>query len=158
MIEVSENIYREATLFLIFLGTGCLLVAVYDVLRILRRLIPHGKWILAVEDILYWMGTAIFLFILLCRENEGLLRGFCLGAAVAGMFLYNQTLSPVLVKYISRGIRFVFRLVGKPVKIMGRQMLRPVRYLSKYIIRALHHWKRVGKKTYRTIKMALCKR
>lgn len=158
MIEVSESIYREAALFLMFLGTGCFLVVVYDVLRILRRLIPHGKWILAVEDILYWMGTAVFLFILLCRENEGLLRGFCLGGAAVGMFLYNQLLSPVLVRYISGGIRAVFRLVGKPVKIIGRQVLRPVRYLSKYIIRALHHWKRVGKETYRTIKMALCKR
>lgn len=157
MIEVSEAIHREAVLFLIFLGTGCGLVAVYDVLRILRRLFPHGTWWVAAEDILYWLATAIFLFALLCRENDGLLRGFCLGATLAGMFLYNQTLSPVLVKYISRGIRFLAKMVGKPVKIIGGWVLRPVRFLSRYILRALRHGKRVGRRTYRTIKMALCK-
>lgn len=158
MIEVSEAIRREAVLFLIFLGTGCALVAAYDVLRILRRLIPHGKWWLAAEDILYWLATAVFLFALLCRENEGLLRGFCLGATLAGMFLYNQTLSPILVKYISRGIRFLVKVAGKPIKIIGGWVLRPLRFLSRYILRVLRHGKRVGRRTCRTIKMALCKR
>ncbi len=158
MIEVSEAIHREAVLFLIFLGTGCALVAAYDVLRILRRLIPHGKWLMAAEDILYWLAAAIFLFALLCRENEGLLRGFCLGATVAGMLLYNQTLSPVLVKYISKGIRFLAKLAGKPVKIIGGWVLRPVRFLSRYILRVLRRGKRAGRRTFRTIKMALCKR
>lgn len=98
MIEVSPNITREALLLVFFTASGGLLIFVYDILRIVRQLIPHKPWIVAFEDILYWLGCALYIFIMLCRENEGLIRGFIMGAILLGMLLYNHLLSPYIIR------------------------------------------------------------
>ena len=53
---MSEGIGMEAYFLChaIVLGAGLLLL--YDLLRILRRLMPHKKLPVALEDIVYWPG------------------------------------------------------------------------------------------------------
>ena len=60
----------------------------YDVIRIFRRLIPHGTAAVAVEDILYWLICGVSIFRMLYLENSGAIRGFA--AVVLGMLLYLQ--------------------------------------------------------------------
>lgn len=76
MIEISPEISGEALRFLLFMLAGILLILAFDLLRILRRLIPHRTGVVAVEDMLYCIGSAIFIFVMLCRENDGAIRGF----------------------------------------------------------------------------------
>lgn len=76
MIEISPEISGEALRFLLFMLAGILLILAFDLFRILRRLIPHRTGVVAVEDMLYCIGSAIFIFIMLCRENDGAIRGF----------------------------------------------------------------------------------
>ena len=71
MIEISPEISGEALRFLLFMLAGILLILAFDLFRILRRLIPHRTGVVAVEDMLYCIGSAIFIFIMLCRENDG---------------------------------------------------------------------------------------
>ena len=75
MIEISPEISGEALRFLLFMLAGILLILAFDLFRILRRLIPHRTGVVAVEDMLYCIGSAIFIFIMLCRENDGAIRG-----------------------------------------------------------------------------------
>ena len=62
----------------------------YDVIRIFRRLIPHGTAAVAVEDILYWFICGVSIFRMLYLENSGAIRGFAIAAVVLGMLLYLQ--------------------------------------------------------------------
>ena len=96
MIEISPEISGEALRFLRFILTGILLILAFDLLRILRRLIPHRTGMVAVEDMLYCTGSAIFIFIMLCRENDGAIRGFCMLGMSVGMLLCNYAISPWL--------------------------------------------------------------
>ena len=100
MIEISPEISGEALRFLRFMLVGFLLILAFDLLRILRRLIPHRTGMVAVEDMLYCIGSAIFIFIMLCRENDGAIRGFCMLGMSVGMLLCNYAISPWLVKGI----------------------------------------------------------
>lgn len=72
MMSVSESILQEADFFAVSIVSGCLLVFLYDVLRVLRRLLPHGTILIAVEDIIYWMVCAFFIFAMLYQKNDGL--------------------------------------------------------------------------------------
>ena len=62
----------------------------YDVIRIFRRLIPHGTAAVAVEDILYWLICGVSIFRMLYLENSGVIRVFAIAAVVLGMLLYLQ--------------------------------------------------------------------
>ena len=56
-MNMSGTILKEADILWKALATGALLLLVYDFLRVLRRLIPHGTAGIAAEDILQDMGV-----------------------------------------------------------------------------------------------------
>lgn len=73
----------ELLLFARAVWYGACLLLLYDVLRILRRTIHHGPVWTAVEDILYWVFCAVWLFSRFYQENDGILRAYFF----AGIFL-----------------------------------------------------------------------
>ncbi len=69
---------------------GIILALLYDLLRCLRRLIRHGNFALAIEDLLYWIGCGMLVFRMLYEENSGAIRGFAIAAVILGMLLCLQ--------------------------------------------------------------------
>ena len=89
-MAVSTSIYQE----LLFLGSSVLvgmgLFFLYDILRIFRRILPHGNIWIGVEDFLYWIIFTGVVFVLLYRENDGMVRGFAF-RALSGVDLEKNT-------------------------------------------------------------------
>lgn len=89
---------------------GAAMMTAYDVIRIFRRLIPHGTAAVAVEDILYWLFCGVNIFRMLYVENSGAIRGFAIAAVVLGMLLYLQIMKILkkigkkLHNFVKRGI------------------------------------------------------
>ena len=80
---------------------GILITVLYDLLRILRRILPHNILAISLEDFLYWIVCSLLVFAMLIRENNGILRWFAVAGAMAGMLLYQLTLGALFVKYVS---------------------------------------------------------
>lgn len=157
MIEISPEISGEALRFLRFMLVGFLLILAFDLLRILRRLIPHRTGMVAVEDMLYCIGSAIFIFIMLCRENDGAIRGFCMLGMSVGMLLCNYAISPWLVKEIVKVLKKILHIVGKPLQAVFHMVTVPLRFLKGKIRRLLRKLQKTLKKIRKTIRMVLCK-
>lgn len=139
------------------LALGVILIFVYDLLRIARRLKTHGTFLVGLEDFLFWAGSAVAIFAMMYRENDGYLRGFSIGGVVIGMLLYSFTLSPLVVKgsvfllqkilYIaSRPLVWAGKMLGRPIRAVRRQKRKLVRFLKKRL-----------KKIWKTVKIGLCK-
>ena len=111
---------------------GVLILVLYDLLRIFRRVVPHGVWSVAAEDILYWIGTALLIFQLLYRENDGAVRGYALFAVAAGMLLYHQTLSSWVVEHIAGILRLVQGILFAPVRIAGRKIVQVMKVAARF--------------------------
>ena len=79
---------------------GAWVTVVYDLLRIFRRIVPHGNVLIGIEDFFFWIWTAFWSFSVLYRENDGSLRMYTIIAMGIGMILYHQTLSNLLVKIL----------------------------------------------------------
>lgn len=62
----------------------------YDLIRLIRRLIRHGTLAVAVEDMLYWLACGLLIFRMLYEENSGAIRGFAIAAVILGMVLCLQ--------------------------------------------------------------------
>ncbi|MDD6058248.1 MAG: spore cortex biosynthesis protein YabQ [Clostridiales bacterium] len=150
-MTVSETIGGEAYLLgaSVLLGSG--LFFLYDILRIFRRIIPHGAIWIGVEDLLYWLFYTGAVFVLLYRENDGMARGFVLGGAAIGMLLYYGLLSRFVIKVNVLVIRTVTGLVGK--------ILHTLFYPIFFVLKKMRGFFRKRlKKLARAVKIGLYKR
>ena len=131
----------EETLFMLYaLLMGIFITFVYDLFRILRRVIPHNIFWISVEDLAFWGFSAVEVFLLMYHVSNGTLRWFAVLGALLGMFLYSKTLSKFLVKYISL-------LLGKLLKIIGKVL----RFVFKPVTLAAGAAKRTAGKAAYTV-------
>lgn len=96
--------------------TGIILAVLYDCIRIFRRLVSHGVFWMSVEDILFWMTAALVTFLVCFVEDAGNIRWFAVCGEILGAYMYNCTVGPILVKYVSFILSFPIKLVKKTLK------------------------------------------
>lgn len=123
---------------------GILITILYDILRIARRVIPHNLLAVSVEDFFYWTFCSFFIFAMLIRENNGILRWFSVAGAMAGMFLYKKTLGFLFVKYVSLLFCRLLHLVDRALRLLCRPL---------YLVQRRLFWAR--RKSGNRLKMGL---
>ena len=150
MMAVSAAISEQAASLGVSILIGGALFLLYDIFRIFRRVVPHGNFWIGVEDFFYWLCCTAVVFVMLYRENDGLVRGFSIGGIMIGMLLYYFLLSRFVIRINVMVFGTVFDLLGK---IFGTILL-PFRKHGKKII---HFFRKRLKKVCRAVKIGLCK-
>lgn len=90
---MSDYIYLEAQLALHSFLLGLVLMISYDLLRLFRLFIHHGKWWTGIEDFVYCIYCAWMTFQLLFYENSGVVRAYVIVCAFIAMVLYDRIVS-----------------------------------------------------------------
>ncbi|MCC8162391.1 MAG: spore cortex biosynthesis protein YabQ [Lachnospiraceae bacterium] len=129
---MSSAILDELRFFALAVLRGALILAVYDVIRIFRRVISHGVWAVALEDLFYWIATALLTFELLYRENDGAVRGYALFAIAAGMLFYHQTVSAWIVEHIAGILRLIFGILFAPFQFLLRKLRKFLKLTGRF--------------------------
>ena len=83
-----QGINGEFRLFLISILAGAILFLVYDIGKAFRKAIRHKTGWVALEDLLYWIFAAFFLFYIFFAFNEGVLRIYVILGSISGLGLY----------------------------------------------------------------------
>ena len=149
-MQVSEAIGNEATFFLVSLICGMGLVFLYDLFRIIRRLVPHGNIWIGIEDVCYWLMCTVVVFLLLYQKNDGMMRAFCfLGIAIGGAS-YAFLLSRFVVKISVNIFKTIFKFLGIILGFIGKPFVKPGKKILCFLRKQL-------KKLYKAIKIGLCK-
>lgn len=120
----NENEFLFHALFM-----GIFITFIYDILRILRRVFPHGSFLISLEDIFFWIYCTVRVFLLMHHESNGTLRWFAIFGALTGMLLYMRFVSPFLVKHVSRILQWIVHIVVRVIRFV----LRPFLYLLEKI-------------------------
>lgn len=115
----SENEFLFHALFM-----GIFITFVYDILRILRRVLPHGSFLVSLEDCAFWMYCAGRVFLLMYHESNGTLRWFAIFGAIVGMFLYRKLVSPFFVKYVSMLLQKILHILTRLLTFVLRPFVR----------------------------------
>jgi spore cortex biosynthesis protein YabQ len=115
---MNEDIMAELYFLLHSFGLGVLIMILYDVLRIFRKLVPHSVFALALEDLVYWLVCGICIFVMLYRENNGSIRWFAVAGVACGMLLYNGTISTYITDGISKVLKFILQIFGKVFNVL----------------------------------------
>lgn len=160
-----ELINLEVKLFLSSVGWGIVLLVLYDCIRILRRLIKHNKLSAALEDILYWIVSALLIFRMMYRINDGSIRGFAIVGMLIGMVLFHYSISDPLVYILSNGIHKCFLAGQKAVKVIMKPIVwlyRRFRWLflffAKVLKRPCRFTRKALKKIWKQVKIAVVKK
>lgn len=138
---MDQYIEAQARLFLDSMYTGLFIMVLYDVLRLIRRIIPHTNIIVNIEDFIFWTMSGVMIFMLIYSENSGTLRWFIVVGIVIGAVVYAKSFGTFLVKFTSRYINIILKYILK-------KPLNKVKMAVRYFIRkvALHNAKKLRKK------------
>ena len=165
---MSQSIVQESVFLFhsIILGIG--IAFFYDLIRVFRRVIPHGTFFVALEDLLFWISCSLIMFIMLYYENSGTIRWFSIAGAGLGMLLYINTVGRIFAKSVSliiikteKGICKILKTLWKPFASIIKKITGFVKKLGKKIYRII---KKIGRFLKRRIKgnaretKAFCKR
>lgn len=155
---MSDLIGLQMQFFLMSILSGIILLVVYDILRIFRRIIKHSRVMVSIEDILFWILGSIFIFVMMFKQNNGTIRGFAIMGMVIGMFLYNFFLSIYVVNISSKMINLILSVIKKiigfiltPFKFVFRKTVRFCIRIKKYLVKYLI-------KLYKAVKISVTKK
>lgn len=121
---MSEYIRYETFLFFQSLGLGVFLILSYDLLCALRKVVNHSAAVLAAEDLIYWSGTGIVIFVCVYRENQGIIRSFLVLGILLGAIVYRFTIGPAVLTGITKILEIPVFFAKKAIKrllFLGRR-------------------------------------
>ena len=89
------------------LMAGAWLMVCYDMLRTFRILVRHRPLLTGIEDFLYWLYSGSTAFILLYRQNDGIIRAYVIGGIFAGMVVYDKCFSRIYLKLLKKTVTWL---------------------------------------------------
>jgi spore cortex biosynthesis protein YabQ len=123
MILIVEQVY----VFLYAIIGGAIAAFFYDILRIKRRAVKTNVLLVGLEDIIYWLAAAVFLFITVYKSNSGEMRGYIFIGNLIGVMLYESLLSKIVIKFSVTFINITKRVIMFTAKMLSY----PFRFIYK---------------------------
>ncbi len=129
----------QTILFLLCVAMGIGMGLLYDGLRLFRQMLPHSRFLVQLEDGLYWVAVVFAVFHVLLQKNNGEMRFFVLLGIFGGMGLYFALVSPFVMavgqgvlKAIKRLLVLLITILLTPFRLLWLPFRRPVAYLKGY--------------------------
>lgn len=154
---ISPYIVQQLQLELSCLFYGVGITFLYDLLRIIRRIIKHSEFWIGVEDFLYWILVTVGVFLLLYYMNNGNLRWVAVVIVFGGMMIYKKIFGEFFVIFMSTRIRqalhIVVAILKPPLKLVKCVVFKAFR-----TIKAVLFWIKNGLTgNIKTYNITLCK-
>lgn len=128
---MEEFIVHEALLMLDSLYIGFVIMAGYDVLRLLRRIVKHNNLFVNIEDFIFWVIAGFVVFSLVYSENDGSLRWFIIVGVCLGIIIYEKSFGSFLVKYTAK---YVGKIINIVLKKPLAKAIMCIRYLFRRVV------------------------
>lgn len=157
---MNHAILVELQFFATSVFWGMILLILYDVLRIVRRIIKHNVILVGMQDIIYWIICSILIFHMMYQQNDGIIRGFSIMAMLIGMMLYHNLISDKFVDLVSKSINKILNLIKKfiillfkPFIVTFNKIIKIITWIFKKLKKLLHYFIKTLKKIWKSIKI-----
>ncbi|WNS42186.1 spore cortex biosynthesis protein YabQ [Paenibacillus sp. MMS20-IR301] len=108
------------TLFYMILA-GVAMGLAYDSYRVLSLKLSFPKWLNALLDLLYWIGSALFVFRMLYAGNQGQLRFYVFLGLFLGVWIYFLIFSVTVRRFVVmliQSVQYTCRLLWRFMEIV----------------------------------------
>lgn len=116
---------NQAYLFLIFILNGIIIGIIFDIFRILRKSFKTPNIVTYIEDVIFWVISAITVMYSLFVFNNGEFRayifiGILLGVCTYMLFFskFVVNVSVTIIEFIKKGTLFIAKVVAYPARII----------------------------------------
>lgn len=96
------GIEKELSVFLQAVLAGNLVYLVYSAIRVVRRIIKHNLFFVSLEDLIFWIGTGIYLFAKIYQTSNGSIRWYFVIGVLVGGILTHLIIYKFIKKYIAK--------------------------------------------------------
>ncbi|MBQ9123851.1 MAG: spore cortex biosynthesis protein YabQ [Lachnospiraceae bacterium] len=90
----------------------------YDAIRIVRRVIPHRRFFVSLEDLAFWGICALRGLQIMYENNTGGLRWFAILGGGVGVYLYKKIISKFYVTNVSKALCVVRNKLTSMLKLI----------------------------------------
>ena len=87
------GIKEEMVVFLVAVLSGAIVCLVYQCIRCFRRIVAHRLAAIGAEDIIFWLGSAVYMFVQIYHTSDGSIRWYFLLGVVLGVILMSVFLN-----------------------------------------------------------------
>lgn len=133
MSLIVEQVY----IFFYAVLAGGIIAFLYDILRIKRRAIKTNVVMLSIEDIIYWLLSAIIVFLTVYNSNDGQMRGFIFLGNILGVTIYLSVFSRLviassmmIINFIKKVLLFIWKVVTYPFRLIFKILSVPLRFIG----------------------------
>ena len=89
------GIREEMMVFLAAVVSGGIVRLIYQCIRCFRRIVSHTLAAIGAEDIIFWLGSAVYMFVQIYHTSDGSIRwyfilGVALGVILMSVFLNKE--------------------------------------------------------------------
>lgn len=142
--------------FLMFIINGFLIGILFDTFRIFRKAFKTSDFITYIEDILFWISSALLLLYSIFKFNNGELRWFIFVGVSVGIAIYLLVFSKIFINttvYIINVVKKILKfLIIVPIKFIAKLLYRftykPIVHLIKCIKHIMSVFKNKIKKMF----------
>ncbi|MCC9294543.1 spore cortex biosynthesis protein YabQ [Clostridium sp. WLY-B-L2] len=117
---------------------GIITGVLFDFYRLIRGLSGLNKIIMFIEDTLFWLFTAVIVFVFLMYTNYAYLRMYVYILLAVGIYLYLKIFSRIFIGFYEK----LFRILGRVFRVI----LNTLVYFFQYVIYII---KKKNKRNYK---------
>lgn len=136
---MNPFVYHQLVIFGWAILFGFMLCLSYDILRAIRRVIPHHKTAVGIEDLIFWIIAGFGLFFYIFYSNNGAMRAFILIGILIGGILYLTILSSWILYFMTKVFQFILIGFIKPILILLKQIQNFFKIIHKGLKKS-HKW------------------
>ncbi|MFT8312783.1 MAG: spore cortex biosynthesis protein YabQ [Clostridium sp.] len=126
---VLSNFIQFNLLFYSFIA-GIFTGILFDIYRVIRGLELPNKILGFIEDLLFWILTAIIIFVFLLYSNDAIIGIYVYLFIALGVYIYIKLLSKKLIYGEAKILRFLIRLI----RVTFNLIIYPIRLLFNYFL------------------------
>lgn len=130
---MDEIIRNQASVLLDSIFIGMVIMALYDVLRFLRRIIRHKRFLRDFEDFIFWIIGGFIVFSLVYSRSDGNIRWFIIVGVMFGAYIYYISFGRFFVKYLAK---YVNKIINNVLKKPFRKSIMSIKLLLERIAKA----------------------
>lgn len=124
-------VYNQLVIFGWAILFGFVLCFFYDILRAIRRVIPHHKTAVGIEDLVFWLISGFGIFYYIFYSNNGAIRAFIFIGIIIGGVLYLMILSSWILCFMTKIFGFIFAGFIKPFLLLLKQFKKLFKFIHK---------------------------
>ncbi|NLN65674.1 MAG: spore cortex biosynthesis protein YabQ [Clostridiaceae bacterium] len=121
---------NEVYVFLSAMGSGAIAGFIYDIFRLKRKVMKTKTFITGLEDVVFWVITALLVFVTAYFSNEGEIRLYFLFGACVGVLIYYWLFS----RWVIQILTFLIKIVIWPFAFVIKALKTPAKWLAAVVV------------------------